>query len=56
MVKHWTSGAQRVKRDGGKLFWRSACGRWLRLGRMAPHIQYVDCKQCAAYLQRLLES
>jgi len=53
MRVHWTAGSSRRTGDGGKLYWRAACGRWLRLHQCAAWGPQVTCKHCRTYMDRL---
>jgi len=52
MKKHWSLGNNRMK-VGGKLLWRTSCGKWLRLHQCAPWGKDVTCKTCRAYMDKV---
>ena len=55
MKKHWSLGNNRMK-VGGKLLWRTSCGKWLPLDRCAPWGKQVTCKKCRAYMDKVAAS
>ncbi len=52
MKKHWTLGDKR-RRDGIKLYWRTSCGKWMRLHQCAPWGKAVTCKTCRAHMNKV---
>lgn len=52
---HWSLGDNRIKR-GGKLLWRTSCGKWLPLDRCAPWGKQVTCKKCRAHMNKVAAS
>ena len=52
MKKHWSLGNNRMK-VGSKLYWRTSCGKWLRLHQCAPWGKEVTCKKCQASMAKV---
>ena len=55
MRLHWSLGDKQRKR-GDKLYWRTSCGKWLRLHQCAPWGKQVTCKKCRAYMDKVAAS